>query len=81
MEPTTSPRLMSMEIQTFHKYNRLVARGLTKPLACSHCGTEYILRATEDGDPVLWCIGCPATVQPGLAMYENILSVVKEHMK
>lgn len=67
-----------MEIQEFHKYNRLVKRGFADPLACSTCETEYILRATEDGDPLLWCIMCPSLVQPGLKIYDRISAVNKE---
>lgn len=68
-----------MDIQVFHQYYRLVRRGLVKPLACSHCKNEYTLRATEDGDPVLQCNWCASLVQPGLAMYTDILAVTKEH--
>lgn len=67
-----------MDIRYYHKYNKLVRRGLTKPLT-HRCGTEYTLRATEDAEPVLQCFGCNTMVQPGLALYEQIKAVVKEH--
>jgi hypothetical protein len=68
-----------MEIQTFHRYNRLVRRGLTRPLLCPHCEQEYTLRATEDAEPVLQCFNCDSWVQPGLGLYDKIKAVVKEH--
>lgn len=67
-----------MDIQYFHKYNRLVRRGVTKPLACPQCGHEYTLRATESAEPVLQCSWCNSLVQPGLNMYNNVVAVVKE---
>src|SRR5690349_15439867 len=76
---STLLRLMSMEILTFHRYNRLARRGLAKPLACPHCGHEYTLRATVDAEPVLQCNWCNSLVQPGLGLYTDILAVVKEH--
>lgn len=67
-----------MDIQYFHKYNRLVRRGLTKPLACPHCEHEYVLRATVNAEPVLYCAWCDSLVQPGINMYNNVRAVVKE---
>lgn len=67
-----------MDIRYFHKYNKLVRRGLTKPLT-HRCGEEYTLRATEDGDPVLQCLNCQSLIQPGLNIYDQIRAVVKEH--
>ena len=66
-----------MEIQTFHKYNRLARRGLAEPLRCS-CGVDYTLRATEDGDPLLQCFVCDSITQPGLKLYERIKAVNSE---
>lgn len=67
-----------MDIQVFHRYNALVRRGAAKPLTCNSCDYTYVLRATEDGEPVLQCFSCGALVQPGLNMYTDIKSVVKE---
>ncbi len=67
-----------MNIMYFHKYNKLVEKGYTKPLTCT-CGEAYTLRATEDGDPLLQCFSCNSIVQPGLGIYDNIKAVVKEH--
>ena len=67
-----------MDIQFFHKYNRLVRRGLTKPLVCPHCSHPYTLRATEDAEPVLQCSWCNSLVQPGQDLYNNVRAVVKE---
>lgn len=68
-----------MEIQTFHRYRRLVRRGLAKPLECPDCKEEYTLRTTEDGEPVLQCFYCGALVQPGLRLYNEVEAIVKEH--
>lgn len=67
-----------MDIQYFHNYNRLVRRGLVKPLTCS-AGHEVTLRATLDAEPVLECYTCGSRTQPGLAMYQRVQAVVKEH--
>ena len=69
---------ISPEWQTFHLYNRLVRRGLTKPLAHS-CDTEFVLRLGEEDKPVLVCYLCNTTTHPGLKMYSDIRAVVKEH--
>lgn len=68
-----------MEIQTFHKYRRLVKRGIVKPLSCPDCNEEYTLRTTEDAEPVLQCCFCNTLVQPGLRLYNEVDAVVKEH--
>jgi len=73
MEPQTSP-----EWETFHLYNRLVRRGLTKPLTHS-CGEEFTLTLGEDDRPALKCFMCGTTTYPGLNMYSDIRAVVKEH--
>lgn len=69
-----------MEISYFHRYNRLVRRQLVKPLTCAQ-GHEYVLRATEDAEPVLYCAWCNSLTQPGLAEYNRIKAVVKEHFE
>lgn len=66
-----------MDIHIFHMYNRLVRRGLAKPLTCS-CNEVYTLRATYDGEPVLQCFMCDSLVQPGLGLYNDVRAVVKE---
>ena len=68
-----------MDHQTFHKYNRLVKRGLVRPLACPHCDTTYVLRATDEGEPRLQCLGCNSLITPGLETYRQVQAVVKEH--
>lgn len=68
-----------MKIQAFHKYNRLVDEGKVKALACGICGEPFIMRSTLDGDPLLGCMNCERIIQPGLALYEQVLAVVKEH--
>lgn len=69
-----------MDFQTFHKYNRLVRRGLVKPLTCPVCETEYVLRVSEHDDPVLQCFPCDSLTQPGLNLWNNVQAVVKEHL-
>lgn len=66
------------DFQTYHLYNRLVRRGLTKPLTHS-CGTEFVLIMGEEDKPALKCYGCSTTTYPGLSMFSDILAVVKEH--
>jgi uncharacterized Zn finger protein len=47
-------------------------------LACPSCSNEYVLRRTEDDDPVLQCVYCNMLVQPGWKMYNKVQAVVKE---
>ena len=68
-----------MDIHTFHKYNRLVRRGLAKPLRCPHCTNEFILGADPEGKPQLSCYYCNTLTLPGKNMYDNIRAVVSEH--
>lgn len=68
-----------MDFQTFHKYRHLASVGKVKPLTCPLCEGVYVLRATEDGDPVLQCFPCGTRTQPGLRLWENVQAVVKEH--
>lgn len=67
-----------IDFQTFHKYNRLVRRGLTKPLTHS-CGTEFVLTIGDEDQPALKCFTCGTTTYPGLRMFGDIQAVVKEH--
>lgn len=68
-----------MNIQMFQRYRRLVDAGMVKPLTCGKCEQEYILRASEDGDPLLQCLNCDRMVQPGLRLYDQVCAVVREH--
>lgn len=68
-----------MDIQVFHAYNRLVAQGVTKPLTCPDCDQIYVIRITEDNEPLLACVWCNTVVQPGIRLYSDVHSVVKEH--
>lgn len=67
-----------MDFQTLHKYNRLVRRGVTKPLLHS-CGNEFALTLGDEDKPALKCFMCGTTTYPGLNWYSDILAVVKEH--
>jgi hypothetical protein len=68
-----------MDIQVFHKYNRLSDDGVCKSLVCQHCDQKLITRVDSDDEPYLLCVFCNVSVHPGSAMYNQILSVVKEH--
>lgn len=75
----TSPTSPNFEgFSLFHAYNRLVRRGVTKPLMHS-CGTEYVLTIGDADEPVLRCFSCNTRTYPGLNMVGNIRAVVKEH--
>lgn len=69
-----------MDIKTFHKYNRLVKRGLARPLTCPQCGEVYTLRVTEDNEPVLQCLMCNSKTFPGKNTWDNVKAIVQEHM-
>lgn len=66
-----------MDFQIFHNYNRLVRRGLAKPLEHS-CGGQYVLAMGEKDLPVLKCYSCNTTTLPGTKMYGDIKAVVEE---
>lgn len=68
-----------MDFQTFHLFNRLVRRGLVKPLVCRVCEDPLVLRQAETGEPALQCFACNSIVQPGLNTWLDVRAVVKEH--
>jgi hypothetical protein len=68
-----------MDFQTFHLYNRLVRRGMVKALTCPVCDSEYVLRRSENDDPVLQCFTCQTLTQPGLKIWSRVDAVVREH--
>lgn len=68
-----------MDFQVFHDYARLARRGLVEPLACPHCGFEYVTRIGEGDEPVLQCFGCNSITKPGLALYENLIKENKKY--
>lgn len=70
---------MEQDFQTYHNYNRLVRRGLTKPLTHS-CGGAYTLTIGDEDRPALKCFSCGTTTYPGLNMFSDIRAVVKEHL-
>lgn len=63
----------------FHKYNRLVRRRLTKPLACEACGHNLTTSLGSDDSLILVCYVCPYEVKPGTRLIEQVRAVVKEH--
>lgn len=66
-----------MDFQIFHRYNKLVRRGLTKPINCN-CGHEYALM-NDDGEPALRCWYCNTLTHPGKGLYDELVAVVNEH--
>lgn len=68
-----------MDFQTFHKYRRLVRRGLAPALCCQHCENELVLGIGEDDEPVLKCYGCNVVLIPGKNLYDKVRAIVSEH--
>lgn len=63
---------------TFHKYNRLVRRGLTRPLTCD-CGEEVVTVLGFEDTLMLQCFGCDTLTSPGTNTIDNVTAIVKEH--
>lgn len=72
-------RVLLMEFQVFHDYNRLARRGQVPPLTCSHCGSEYTVRLGPGNEPILQCFMCLTLTKPGLDLYDYLVDKVKEH--
>jgi hypothetical protein len=66
-----------MDHTTYHRYNKLVRRGLATPLT-HDCGTEYTLRIAEDDETVLQCTSCNSFSLPGLQVKRMVKSQVEE---
>ncbi len=64
-----------MEFSVFHKYNRLVRRGMAKPIQCS-CGAEPVVSIGVNEEPVLKCYSCGSRITPGLALYQSLVKHV-----
>ena len=67
----------------FHAYNKLVRRGLVKPLTCQ-CGGNMVtgLRKhtmIDEDELVLDCYDCGSVTVPGEATLDDVRAVVKEH--
>ena len=67
-----------MMFQTFHKYNRLVRRGVAKELTCDICGAPVVTRLGELDSIVLWCYSCNLWIIPGVALCERVKAIVEE---
>lgn len=63
----------------FHRYNKLVRRGLAKPLTCTVCDTRLITALDDEDELVLKCFTCASSTRPGLARLGNVRAVVTEH--
>lgn len=68
-----------MDFPTFHRYRRLVRRGLAEPLRCGTCETEYVLMVGEEDEPLLKCFTCNSLTQPGLALYDRVKEAVESN--
>lgn len=73
MEPSNNT------FRLFHRYNKLVRRGLVQPLTCKACGFAYITSADEEDNLVLECYTCDSKTRPGLGTIERVMAVVSEH--
>jgi len=63
----------------FHRYNKLVRRGLVQPLKCRTCATPFVTGINGDDELVLRCLACDTTTVPGITTIGNVRAVVKEH--
>jgi hypothetical protein len=63
----------------FHRYNKLVRRGLVRPLVCKSCATPYITAVDGDDELILRCLACPSDVTPGIDTIGKVRAVVTEH--
>lgn len=66
-----------MEFDVFHKYRRLVARGILEPLKCPSCDVEYTVRIGAFDEPVLECFSCNSLLQPGGRLYNDMKAEVE----
>lgn len=67
----------------FHAYNKIVRRGLVKPLLCD-CGNELVTgidKKTMIGEDqlVLECYQCGTIIRPGATLVNDVRAVVTEH--
>ena len=63
----------------FHRYNKLVRRGLVKSLNCKTCDTPLVTSVDAEGELILKCFSCASKTRPGVATIGNVRAVVKEH--
>lgn len=66
-----------------HTYNNLSDDGKAAPIVCPDCSGPLIpMIDTVDNsndDPVLWCPSCDSRTRPGIAFWDQVRAVVKEH--
>ncbi len=65
--------------QLFHRYNKLVRRGLVQPLMCKTCAVPYVTAVDKNDELVLKCFSCSSVVTPGIGTIGNVRAVVMEH--
>ena len=68
-----------MDFQTYHKYRRLVRRGLAPALCCATCEFELVLGIGPKDEPVLKCYTCNSTITPGKDTNDKVRAIVTEH--
>lgn len=62
----------------YHRYNKLVRRGLASPLLCKSCETPVITGLGENDALVLKCLMCKSVVMPGIGSIQDVRAVVTE---
>lgn len=86
-EPKCYTRKMTMIepgqpiFRLFHRYNKLVRRGLVKPLACKTCSSLLTTALGDNDELVLKCFVCDSSTVPGLATISDVRAVVTEHFE
>lgn len=67
-----------MDFQIFRKYEKLVRRGIAKPLTCSRCNNEMKTVFGERDEPRLYCAFCNTLLRPTRNVYDDIVAQVRE---
>jgi len=60
-----------------HRYNKLVKAGIASPLTAPD-GTEYILKANKDFEPVYWNSTTDSIYTPGAAKWMEMQSKIDQ---
>jgi len=68
------------DFRLYHRYRRLVRRGIVKPLT-HDCGGEYYTSLDHDDRLVLKCPIDDATVYPGLQLEEKVRTAVERYFE
>jgi hypothetical protein len=72
-----------MRIQAFSAFQELAKNGMVDPLKCFN--KEHVnplVPALNKKDEVyLWCLECDFKLNPGINLYEQIVSSLEEHIE